>query len=106
MTGGQVGITLSPGSDRTAKQGADPFSERRIAILLPDLRSGGAEQLHINLANEWIRRGFQVEFVLQQAKGELLVQLPEGATVIDATGRALCKRSSCSATREKAVQLM
>jgi glycosyltransferase involved in cell wall biosynthesis len=74
---------LSPGSDRTAKQGADPFSERRIAILLPDLRSGGAEQLHINLANEWIRRGFQVEFVLQQAKGELLVQLPEGATVID-----------------------
>lgn len=55
----------------------------RIAILLPDLRPGGAERLHVTLAAEWIRRGIAVDFVLRQAQGELLDALPHGARVVD-----------------------
>lgn len=49
-----------------------------IAVVLPDLRSGGAERLHINLAKAWTSAGFQVEFVLLRARGELLSLLPTG----------------------------
>ena len=56
---------------------------RRIAILLPDLRGGGAERLHLNLAEEWLRRGIRVDFVLMQAHGELLPLLPGDAGIID-----------------------
>jgi len=55
----------------------------RIAILLPDLRPGGAERLHLHLAEAWIERGLQVEFVLRRARGDLLARLPPGATVHD-----------------------
>lgn len=54
-----------------------------IAVLLPDLRPGGAERMRINLAREWLERGFGVDFVLCNARGELLSQLPAGATVVD-----------------------
>lgn len=43
-----------------------------ISILLPNLRGGGAERLAIYLANDWVARGFAVEFVLMQEEGELL----------------------------------
>lgn len=55
----------------------------RIGVLLPDLRAGGAERLHVHLAQEWVRLGIGVEFVLRQAHGELLGQLPEGVGVVD-----------------------
>lgn len=44
----------------------------KITILLPNLRGGGAERLAISLANDWVVRGFNVEFILMQAEGELL----------------------------------
>jgi glycosyltransferase involved in cell wall biosynthesis len=52
-----------------------------IAIVLPDLRGGGAERIHINLAHAWTRAGFQVEFVVLRARGELISLLPPGATI-------------------------
>lgn len=55
----------------------------RISVLLPDLRAGGAERLHVHLAREWLRLGVDVEFVLRRARGELLGRLPEGARVVD-----------------------
>lgn len=61
----------------------DPAQAGRISILLPDLRSGGAERLHVDLAREWQARGFQVEFLLRHARGELLEVLPAGITVTD-----------------------
>ncbi|MCK9505370.1 MAG: glycosyltransferase, partial [Porticoccaceae bacterium] len=60
-----------------------PTLGRRIAVLLPDLRPGGAEKLHLALAQEWSRVGIDVEFVLRQAQGELLTCLPENARVIN-----------------------
>jgi glycosyltransferase involved in cell wall biosynthesis len=62
---------------------------RIVAILLPDLRGGGAEQVNIDLAHEFIRAGHEVEFVLMQARGELLEEARNSFSVIDlATPRA------------------
>lgn len=52
-----------------------------ISIVLPDLRGGGAERLHINLAHVWLKAGYRVEFVLLQAKGELQDLLPDGVNI-------------------------
>ena len=39
---------------------------------MPDLRGGGAERLYIYLANDWVEKGFSVEFILMKREGELL----------------------------------
>lgn len=57
-----------------------------LGIVLPDLRPGGAERLHVNLAEEWARASVSTEFVLQQATGELLDHLPASANVLDLKG--------------------
>lgn len=44
----------------------------KITIVLPDLAGGGAERLHVSLANDWVARGFCVEFVLMRKQGVLL----------------------------------
>lgn len=43
-----------------------------ISIVLPNLHGGGAERVALNLANHWVEKGFKLEFVLLEAKGELL----------------------------------
>ncbi len=40
--------------------------------MLPNLLGGGAERLHVNLANDWILKGFAVHFVLMRKEGVLL----------------------------------
>lgn len=54
-----------------------------IAILLPDLRGGGAERLHVHLAEAWLARGYDVEFILLQQRGELLGALPKGVRLVN-----------------------
>lgn len=54
-----------------------------LVILLPDLRGGGVERLSITLAREFIVAGHTVEFALKRVAGELLPEIPEGATVHD-----------------------
>ncbi len=44
---------------------------------------GGAERLAIYLAHNWIERGYIVDFVLMQKKGELLHLLESGIAVVD-----------------------
>ena len=56
---------------------------KRIAILLPDLRGGGAERVCLNLANEFANRGLQVRMVLMRAEGELLPLLDARVEVFD-----------------------
>ena len=58
---------------------SDPAPD--ISILLPDLRSGGAERLHVNLARDFVSRGYSVEFVLRVRRGELLADMVDGITV-------------------------
>lgn len=54
-----------------------------ISILLPDLRGGGAERLHVHLAKDWVRRGLQVEFALMRREGDLLATLDDSIGVCD-----------------------
>lgn len=56
---------------------------RKISIVLPDLRGGGAERLHVYLANDWIKRGYSVEIVLMRKRGELLSLLSPEVTLVD-----------------------
>lgn len=58
-----------------------------ISILLPDLRIGGAERVSVDLARELVRRGHSVEFILMQARGELIAELPSGVEVFDLNAR-------------------
>lgn len=59
------------------------MTPRKIAVVLPDLRGGGAERLHLNLASAWLREGVEVDFVLLRAHGELMHLLPEAASVVE-----------------------
>lgn len=62
--------------------------ERRITVILPDLGGGGAERLHVHLANDWVARGISVEFVLLRKQGALLSLLaPEVAVTGLGVGR-------------------
>lgn len=61
----------------------NPDYSRSIAILLPNLRGGGAEHIQITLAHEFARAGHEVEFVLMQAGGELLEEARESFSVVD-----------------------
>ncbi|WP_306120532.1 MULTISPECIES: glycosyltransferase [unclassified Roseitalea] len=45
-----------------------------IDILLPDLRGGGVERIRLVLAEEFVRQGYAVSFVLLQARGQLLAE--------------------------------
>ena len=54
---------------------------RKIFIVLPDLGGGGAERLHVNLANEWVAKNLNVEFVLLRNRGELIKLLSPKITV-------------------------
>jgi glycosyltransferase involved in cell wall biosynthesis len=60
-----------------------------ISILLPDLTGGGAERVNLDLAHEFNRQGYTVEFVLMRFEGELLVEALAAFRVFDlGTSRA------------------
>lgn len=54
-----------------------------ICIVLPDLRGGGAERLHVYLANDWVEQGHKVEIILMQKHGELLPLLSPKVTLVE-----------------------
>lgn len=54
-----------------------------ISILLPDLRVGGAERVSINLANEFVVRGYAVDVVVMQSTGGLIPLLDPKIRVVD-----------------------
>jgi len=60
-----------------------PMMKRAISVLLPDLRGGGAERVNLDLAYELLGAGYAVEFVLMQARGELLQEATDRFSVVD-----------------------
>ncbi len=59
----------------------------RVAIVLPNLNSGGVERVRLLLAKEFKELGYEVDFVLRQAKGELLDEVPAGMRIVDLNAR-------------------
>lgn len=55
----------------------------KLALLLPDLRGGGAERVSINLANEFVARGFSVDLIVMAATGELIPLLRPEVRMVD-----------------------
>ncbi len=55
----------------------------RIAVLLHDLRGGGAERVTLKLVKGMIDAGREVDLVLVSAKGEYIDHIPAGARVVD-----------------------
>lgn len=54
----------------------------RMAVLVPDLRGGGAERVAVNVANGLSARGYQVDLVLLCPCGELLDALSPQVRVV------------------------
>ena len=57
--------------------------KKKILILLPDLKGGGAEKLHVNLANYWSSKGYRVKFILLENEGVFRDFLHRDIKIID-----------------------
>ncbi len=54
-----------------------------IAFYLPSLRGGGAEKVMLNLATEFANRGYTIDMVLVQDRGEYLDDVPDSVNIVD-----------------------
>ncbi len=59
----------------------------RIAVLIPNMRGGGAERVALNLAGDFLAAGHMVDLVVMEATGELMPLLPPQVRVIDLGAR-------------------
>ena len=71
---------------------------KTISLLLPDLRAGGAERVNLDLAREFSRKGYKVEFVVRRNRGELLEQAQDSYPVVSLD----CAQSQGSASGSQA----
>jgi len=60
-----------------------------LAIIMPDLRGGGAERVAVNLANSFSQRGYTVDMVLLSVTGEFLADLSPEISIIDLNAKRL-----------------
>lgn len=56
---------------------------KKLAIFLTDLGGGGAEKVMVNLANELVRRQFEVDLLLVKREGAYLSQVSSAVNLID-----------------------
>lgn len=61
----------------------------KLAIIMPDLRCGGAERVAVNLANQFAANGYATEMVLLSATGELLNNLHPNIHVVELKAKRL-----------------
>ena len=59
-----------------------PMKPISLSIYLPNLAGGGVERMKIILTNAFVKRGYDVTFVLNKAEGELIAQLPPSVKVV------------------------
>ena len=55
----------------------------RIAFFLPSLQGGGAERVMVNLAHALCTCGLKIDFVVAQAQGPYLKELPPAVQLVD-----------------------
>ncbi len=56
---------------------------KEITVILPDLRAGGAEKVHLDLINVWIDNGIKVNLILLNKQGFLLDKLSNKVNLIN-----------------------
>jgi glycosyltransferase involved in cell wall biosynthesis len=66
-------------------------SGRRVAFVLHGFSGGGMERSMLRLAGAFLARGLAVDFVVGQAKGELLDDVPAGARIIELAKRPVLR---------------
>jgi len=57
--------------------------ESHVAILFHSLDVGGAERLIVNLAQDFVKQGLQVDLLLRHVHGRFLQQLPADVHIVD-----------------------
>ena len=57
-------------------------SSRKIALFLPDLNTGGAENVFVNLANFMVKKGIHVDLVVMNEVGDLKEKLDRRVSLI------------------------
>lgn len=57
--------------------------KQKIAIVIPDLRLGGAEIVTVNIINYLIELNYDVDLLLLSKQGELLEKLPSAVNIVD-----------------------
>jgi glycosyltransferase involved in cell wall biosynthesis len=61
----------------------DVIPVRHLAIVMPDLRAGGAERVAVNLANSFTQRGYAVDMILLMSSGAFLADLLPEVRVVN-----------------------
>lgn len=59
------------------------MNKKTIAIVMPDLKFGGAERVAVNLANSLSQRNYNVHFIMLEATGEFLKELKSEIKIFD-----------------------
>lgn len=59
------------------------MKSKHISILLPNLGGGGAERAYLELAYEFAKKNYHVEFVVMRLNGELLTEAKETFSIVD-----------------------
>jgi glycosyltransferase involved in cell wall biosynthesis len=70
---------------------------RRIAVLVPSYRGGGAERAMLLFAAELVKRGIRTDVLVAQGEGPLTRLVPSGANVVHLERRGLLTALPCLA---------
>ena len=73
--------------------------QQKIAIYLRDLLGGGVERMMLNLMEELVKKGYDIDLLLENDAGELLYRVPEKVTTL-----ILSEESSATLVVEKMPQ--
>ncbi|TYS69862.1 glycosyltransferase [Sutcliffiella horikoshii] len=59
------------------------MDKKRIAFILASLGGGGVERVTLNLAEEFAKRGYDVDLLVADAKGEYMDLVPDSVNLVD-----------------------